>query len=120
MVSGSGREHRHVGCAPRGGLSPEGRAAEFGGWAVGCYRSANLFGCGAGEQNWVGAVGQQFAHNARDLIGGFAGPVDGLGNSLAQRSVVIDQCVANIGKGQAAQGGHCFVGAERSGAHAFE
>ena len=66
------------------------------------------------------AVGQQLADDAHALLGGLAGPVDGLGHALAQGPVVIDERVADVGERQPAQLGDGVVGGDRAVAHAVE
>ena len=53
---------------------------------------------GPGEQHRAGAVGEQLADDAHALLGRLARAVDGLGQALAQRPVVIDEGVAEVGE----------------------
>ena len=52
----------------------------------------------------AGAVGEQLADDAHALLGRLARAVDGLGHALAQRAVVVDERVADVGERQPRSG----------------
>ena len=58
----------------------------------------------------VRSVGQQLAHDGRALLRRLALAVDGLGQPLAQRPVVVDLGEAEVGEGQATETEHGVVG----------
>lgn len=67
-----------------------------------------------GDDDRTGAVGEQLAHDAHNLLGCLAGPVHGFGLTLAQRTVVVDASVAQVGKRQAAQLRNGVIGRDRT------
>ena len=60
------------------------------------------------------AIGEQFSNDANHLLGRLARPVHGFGLTLAQRTVVVDACVAQVGKRQPAQLRHGDIGRDGS------
>ena len=60
---------------------------------------------------------KQLAHNRDALFRRLAFAVNGLGHSLTNRAVVIDQGVADLGKRQATKLRDGVVGRDRAGAH---
>ena len=63
-----------------------------------------------GDDDRAGAVVEQLAHDAHHLLGCLAGPVHGFGLTLAERTVVIDTRIAEVGKRQSAQLRHGVIG----------
>ena len=54
-------------------------------------------------------VSEQFTDDADALIDGLAGRIDRLGHALAQVTMMVDQGIAEVGKGQAAQLAHRLI-----------
>ena len=65
-------------------------------------------------------LGEQLGHDGRALRRRLARAVDRLGHALAQRAVVVDPGVPEVGEGQPSQGGDGVVGADRTGLHRVE
>jgi hypothetical protein len=76
-------------------------------------RSA-LGAVGASQQNRTCAVFEEFTDNGDALVSGFSGAVHRFGHSLPDRSVVIDECVADVGERQPRELRHCVVGIHAS------
>ena len=80
--------------------------------------ASGMFGqCGFGliigrsrDHDRTRAVGEELADDSHNLLGCLAGPVHGFGLTLAQRPVVVDSCVAQVGKRQPAQLRHRGIG----------
>ena len=63
---------------------------------------------------------EQLDHYPGALLGGLPGAVDGLGQPLAQRPVMIDPGEAEVGEGQPPQAAHGVVGRACARGHVVE
>ena len=109
-VGRSRRDDQHPAGAVRGGLAVEDVAALDPTGAVLGGDGFELVVVGPGQQDGPGAVGEQLADDAHALLGRLARPVHGLGHALAQRPVVVDEGVAEVGERQPGEGGDDVVG----------
>ena len=112
--------HAEVGCACGGNDDP---LLAFGGsrspdkcgseqLAIGMFGQGGfgLFVGRSGDDDRTAAVGEQLPDDANHLLGCLAGPVHGFGLTLAQGTMVVDACVAQVGKRQPAQLRHGVIG----------
>ena len=75
---------------------------------------------GPGQQHRRRAVVEQLADDAHALLGRLARPVHRLGHALAQRAVVVDEGVADVGERQPLQPAHDLVGVDAPGREVVE
>jgi hypothetical protein len=84
-------------------------------------RRGGLVVVGPGQQHRaLGRGRQQLGHDGGALRRGLPRTVDGLGQALAQRAVVIDAGEPQVGVGEAAQPGHDLVGLDQPLAHLLD
>ena len=62
----------------------------------------------------------QLGDDPHALLGGLAGPVDRLGHALAERSMMVDEGIAEIGERQPPQAGDRLVGGDGAGPQAVD
>ncbi len=70
-------------------------------------------GC-TGQQHRPVVVREQFTNDGHALLWALAGSVHGLGHSLAERSMMVDERVANINKGQPSELGYGLLSGHRA------
>ena len=70
---------------------------------------------GSGDEYCASSMREQFGDDSNALLRCLARRVHRFGHSLTQSPVVIDQCVADVGKGQPRQTGHRIVRRYTSG-----
>ncbi len=102
-VGGAGADREHTERSEGLGQAP-GHAARSDDalGMLGEHRLA-LVVVGAGEEHWTVVVFEHLGHDPRALLGRLPGSVDGLGQTLAQRAVVVHQRVADVGEWQPSQ-----------------
>jgi hypothetical protein len=83
-------------------------------------RGVRLRVVGPGEQDGSPRLGEELGDDVGALLRRLARAVDRLGQALAERAVVVDPCVAQVGEGHPSQPSHRLVGAHGAGADILE
>ena len=119
-VAGAGAGDQHVGSATGRWPAPQHCAGRLLARAMSARHGFELRGVGTRQQHGPNAVRHQLADDRDALLDALPTAVHRLGHSLAQRSVVIDQGVADLGERQPSQPFHRRVGVECAGAHVVD
>jgi hypothetical protein len=79
-----------------------------------------LIGVGAGKQDRAAGLVKELDNDLCALLRGLSRSVHGLGQSLAQRAMVVDPGEAEIGEREAPEAPDCIVGRAGARSHVVE